>query len=240
MRALAGIPANYKVLFLQGGASLQFSMVPMNLLHARRHGRLHRDRRLGEEGAQGSEEASARPTSRRRPRTSNFKRIPSQARLKLTPGAAYVHMTSNNTIYGTEWLVRAGRRRRPARLRHVVRHLLAGRSTSRSSASSTPARRRTSGPSGVTVVIVREDLLARSADTLPTMLNYRTACGERIAVQHAAVFGIYILRLVLKWLLAQGGLTAIRKVNERKAGLLYDELDRTDVLAPHAERTAGR
>ena len=125
MRTLAGIPANYKVLFLQGGASLQFSMVPMNLLAAGHDGRLHRHGRLGEEGAEGSEEGrrdERRGVDRDRELQAHSG---AGARLKLTPGAAYVHMTSNNTIHRHRVAVHARRRRRAARLRRVVGHLLA-------------------------------------------------------------------------------------------------------------------
>jgi phosphoserine aminotransferase len=92
------------------------------------------------------------------------------------------------------------------------------------------------GPSGVTVVIVRDDLLARSADTLPTMLNYKTQADNGSMYNTPPAFGIYILRLVMKWLIAQGGLKAIQAVNGRKAKILYDELDRTAFWQPHADK----
>jgi phosphoserine aminotransferase len=93
------------------------------------------------------------------------------------------------------------------------------------------------GPSGVTVVIVREDLLARSVDTLPTMLNYRVQADNGSLYNTPPVFGVYVLGLVLKWLKSVGGLSAIQQANERKAGLLYAELDRTDFWRPHADRS---
>ena len=92
------------------------------------------------------------------------------------------------------------------------------------------------GPSGVTVVIIRDDLLARSADTLPTMLNYKTHAENGSLYNTPPTFGIYILRLVMKWLIGQGGLKAIQAVNERKAKILYDELDRSSFWKPHADR----
>ena len=99
-----------------------------------------------------------------------------------------------------------------------------------------PARRRTSGPSGVTVVIIRDDMLARSADSLPTMLNYRTHAENGSLYNTPPVFGIYILRLVLKWLVGVGGLTKMQELNERKAALLYAELDRSPFWRPHAAK----
>jgi phosphoserine aminotransferase len=234
MRKLGGIPDNYKVLFLQGGASLQFSMVPMNLLTpgATADYIITGDwakKALKEAKKVGATNVAATTES------TNFKRIPAQGDLKLTPGAAYVHMTSNNTIHGTEWhhlpdvgdapLVCDASSDMYARPIDVSRFglIYAG-------------AQKNLGPSGVTVVIVREDLLARSADTLPTMLNYRTHAENGSLYNTPPVFGIYILRLVLKWLVSLGGLPAIAKINERKANMLYDELDRTDFWRPHADK----
>jgi phosphoserine aminotransferase len=163
-----------------------------------------------------------------------FKRVPQQSELTLTPGAAYVHMTSNNTIFGTEF-------------KYVPE---TGGVPLVSDASSNIFSRpidisklgliyagaqKNLGPSGVTLVIVREDLLERSADSLPSMLNYKTMAANGSLYNTPPVFGIYILGLVLKWMLKQGGLEAIATVNDRKAKTLYDELDRTDFWRPHAD-----
>jgi phosphoserine aminotransferase len=233
LRRLAGVPDSYKVLFLQGGASLQFSMVPMNLLGAGDSAdyiitgdwskkALKEAKKVGTAAVAGSTEAGG------------FKRIPSQQELTLTSGAAYVHMTSNNTIFGTEYkyvpetgdvpLVNDASSNIFSRPVDVSKFglIYAG-------------AQKNLGPSGVTLVIVREDLLARSADTLPSMLNYRLMAENGSLYNTPPVFGIYILGLVLKWMLKQGGLDAIAQVNDRKAKLLYDELDRTDYWRPHAE-----
>jgi phosphoserine aminotransferase len=234
MRALGGIPPNYKIVFLQGGASMQFSMVPMNLLTSGATAdyiitgewskkALKEAKRVGATNVAASTEEGG------------FKRVPSQQELKLTPGAAYVHMTSNNTIWGTEWhsapdtgtvpLVNDASSDIFSRPIDVNRYglIYAG-------------AQKNLGPSGVTVVIVREDLLARSADSLPTMLNLKTQAENGSLYNTPPVFGIYILRLVLKWLVGIGGLDAIGRINERKAKLLYDELDRTPFWRPHADR----
>ncbi len=165
----------------------------------------------------------------------NFKEIPAQADLRLTPGAAYVHMTSNNTIHGTEWAYVPDVGATP---------LVCDMSSDMYSRPIDISRygliyagaQKNLGPSGLTVVIIRDDLLARSADTLPTMLNYRTHADNGSLYNTPPVFGIYILRLVLKWLVALGGLAEIQTVNERKAGLLYAELDRSPFWRPHAVR----
>jgi phosphoserine aminotransferase len=164
-----------------------------------------------------------------------FRRIPQQGELKLTSGAAYVHMTSNNTIAGTEW-------------KYVPE---TGAAPLVSDASSNIFSRpidvskfgliyagaqKNLGPSGVTVVIIREDLLARSSDSMASMLNYKLISDNGSMYNTPPTFGIYILGLVLKWLIKNGGLEAIGQVNDRKAGVLYAELDRTEFWKPHADK----
>jgi phosphoserine aminotransferase len=233
LRSLANVPSNYKVLFLQGGASLQFSAVPMNLLTA---GRSADYIITGDWAKKAQKEAKKVGTTNVAASTEagGFKRVPRQDELVLTSGAAYVHMTSNNTIFGTEF--------------HYVPDV--GDAPLVNDASSDIFSRpidvskfglvyagaqKNLGPSGVTLVIVREDLLARSADSLPSMLNYRLMAENGSLYNTPPVFGIYILRLVLKWMIKQGGLEAIGSVNDRKAKTLYDELDRTDYWRPHAD-----
>ena len=237
MRALAGIPAGYRILFLQGGASLQFSMVPMNLLTP---GSTADYIVTGDWSKKALKEAKRVGSTHVAASTEDghFRRIPMSSELKLTPGAAYVHMTSNNTIHGTEW--------------HALPDvggvpLVCDASSDMYSRPIDVSRfgliyagaQKNLGPSGVTVVIVREDLLGRSAESLPTMLNYKTQAENGSLYNTPPVFGIYILRLVLKWMVAQGGLGAIEKINVRKAELLYAELDRTPFWTPHAD-TASR
>ncbi len=234
VREVGGVPANYKVLFLQGGASLQFSMVPLNLLTAGSTAdyiitgswsqkALKEAKKVGPINIAASSEAE------------QFTRIPRQDELKLTPGAAYVHLTSNNTIFGTEWktlpqvgnvpLVADTSSDMFSRPLDVAKHALiyAG-------------AQKNLGPSGVTMVIVREDLLERSAPTLHTMLNYKVAAENNSMYNTPNTFGIYVLGLVVKWIKAQGGLAAIAKVNERKAAKLYAEIDRTGFYRGTAQK----
>jgi len=233
MRALAGIPANYRILFLQGGASLQFSMVPMNLLTS---GSIADYIVTGDWAKKALKEAKKVGTTNVAASTEegNFRRIPIQSELKLTPGAAYVHLTSNNTIHGTEWHALPDTGGVP---------LVCDASSDIFSRPIDASRfglvyagaQKNLGPSGVTMVIVRDDLLARSSDALPTMLNYKTQAENKSMYNTPPVFGVYILGLVLKWLIAQGGLAAIEKINVGKADLLYGELDRTTFWTPHAD-----
>lgn len=234
IRQLAGVPSNYRVLFLQGGASLQFTMVPMNLStpestadylvtgvwatkaadEARKIGKVH----------------VAATT-----KAEQFTRIPRAEEIVLTPGAAYVHMTSNNTIYGTQWKVLPDVGGIPlvsdtssdmfSRPIDVARHglIYAG-------------AQKNMGPAGVTVVIIRDDLLSRSAASLPVMLSYAVHAENGSLYNTPPVFAIYMLGLVTRWLIGQGGLEAIAAVNERKAGKLYAEIDRSGFYRGTAQK----
>ena len=227
IRALANIPSNYQVLFLQGGASLQFSMVPMNLLGAGQTADYidcgsWADKALKEAKKLGTVNVAASTKGE------NYSRLPLQSELTLTPGASYVHMTSNNTIEGTEYstlpdigdvpLVSDNSSDIFSGPIDVVKHglIYAG-------------AQKNIGPAGVTLVIIREDLVARSAGNkaLPTMLNYGTHVENSSLYNTPPAFGIYAVGLVIKWLLELGGLPAIAAINQRKAGKLYAEIDRT-------------
>jgi len=225
IRHLASIPSSYRVLFLQGGASLQFSMVPMNLLTA---GATADYIDSGSWAEKAIKEAKKVGTVNVAATTKdeNYSRVPKQAELKLTPGAAYVHMTSNNTIEGTEYkdlpvvgdapLVSDTSSDMFSRPIDVSRHALIY-----------SGAQKNMGPAGVTVVIIREDLLQRSQKSMPTMLNYAVHAENGSLYNTPPAFAVYALGLVMKWLLAQGGLGAIAAVNERKAAKLYAEIDRT-------------
>ncbi|HKV98261.1 MAG TPA: 3-phosphoserine/phosphohydroxythreonine transaminase [Vicinamibacterales bacterium] len=234
MRTIGGIPDNYKVLFLQGGASLQFSMVPMNLLTP---GATADYILTGDWAKKAMKEAKRVGATSVAASTEdgNFKRIPKQSELKLTSGAAYVHMTSNNTIHGTEWHYQPNVGAAPL-VCDASSDIFSRPIDIKSYGLIYAGAQKNLGPSGVTVVIVRDDLLARSADTLPTMLNYKTQADNGSMYNTPPAFGVYILRLVMKWLLGQGGLKAIQAVNERKAKILYDELDRSAFWKPHADK----
>ena len=237
MRRLAGIPDDYRILFLQGGATLQFSMVPLNLLT---EGRTADYVMTGTWADKAAKEARRVGSVHETGSTADtgFNRIPTDAELDLTPGAAYVHMTSNNTIEGTQWhrlppvggvpLVSDASSDIFSRPIDVSRYgvIYAG-------------AQKNLGPSGLTVVIIREDLLERSSKALHTMLNYAVHAENGSLYNTPPAFGIYVLGLVLEWILGQGGLPAIAAVNERKAGKLYAELDRTGFWRPTAE-TASR
>lgn len=232
VRELGGITEDYAVLFLQGGASLQFSMVPMNLLTPGRSAdyvitgvwgqkAIAEARKVGTVRVAGSTEADG------------FHRVPSQDELQLDAAAAYVHVTTNNTIYGTQW---------PAMPAVGDVPLVVDASSDIFSGPIDVARygviyagaQKNLGPSGVTLVIIRKDLLTRSSAGLPTMLNYAVQAEHGSRYNTPNTFGIYILGLVTRWMLEQGGLGSIGERNARKAAALYAEIDRTGFYRGHA------
>ncbi|HET8674797.1 MAG TPA: 3-phosphoserine/phosphohydroxythreonine transaminase, partial [Blastocatellia bacterium] len=233
MRKLAGIPDNYRVLFLQGGASLQFTMVPMNLLPAGGKAdyiltgvwskkALKEAKRIGQANVAGTTEAE------------NFARIPRPDEIKLDPEAAYVHFTTNNTIYGTEWKQEPQTGDVPL-VADASSDIFSHRIDVSKYGLIYAGAQKNLAPAGVTLVIIRDDLLARSPESLPTMLNYNTHAAERSLFNTPPVFAIYVMRLVLKYLLDQGGLEEVERRNKEKAALLYDAIDATDFYRAHAE-----
>ena len=227
IRALAGIPSNYKVLYLQGGASLQFSMVPMNLLGPGQTADYIDCGTWGEKAIAEARKVGAVNVAAST-KADNYSRLPKQSELRLTPGAAYVHMTSNNTIEGTEYktlpevgdvpLVSDNSSDIFSGPLDISRHglIYAG-------------AQKNMGPAGITLVIIRDDLVARSkANTsLATMLNYAVHAENSSLYHTPPAFGVYAVGLVIKWLLGIGGLNAVGELNARKAGKLYTEIDRT-------------
>ena len=234
IRELAGVPANYRILFLQGGASLQFSMVPMNLMQPGATAdyvdtgtwavkAIDEARRVGTINVTGST------------KNDNYNRIPAQSELRLTSGASFVHITTNNTIEGTEWKTLPDAADVP---------LVADASSDILSAPIDITRfgviyagaQKNLGPSGVTLVMIREDLLARSDKGLPTMLSYKVLAENNSLYNTPNTFGIYILGLVTQWLKSLGGLPAMARLNQRKAAMLYSEIDRTGFYRGTAQK----
>jgi phosphoserine aminotransferase len=233
IRALAGIPDGYHVLFLQGGASLQFSMVPMNLLPAGGSAdyivtgswsqkAVKEARRVGGVKIAASTEAD------------NFTRIPTQGELVLDPDAAYVHYTTNNTIFGTEfgYVPEVGG---VPLIADTSSDMFSGPLDVSKFALIYAGAQKNLAPAGMTLVIIREDMLERTPSSLPTMLQYPIHVENNSLYNTPPVFTIYVMGLVLKWLVKQGGLEAIEQINTRKADKLYAEIDRTGFYRAHAQ-----
>jgi phosphoserine aminotransferase len=225
IRMLARVPANYKILMLQGGASLQFSMVPMNLLGAGQTADYIDSGSWADKAAKEAKKVG-KVNIAATTKGENYSRLPESAEIKLTPSAAYVHMTSNNTIEGTQWKSLPDAGDVPL-VSDTSSDMFSGPIDIARHALIYAGAQKNLGPSGVTLVIIREDLLERSADALPTMLNYKVQAENDSLYNTPNTFGIYILGLTMKYLRSIGGLEAIAKVNHRKAAKLYAEIDRT-------------
>jgi phosphoserine aminotransferase len=234
LRTLANIPDGYHVLFLQGGASLQFSMVPMNLLPAGGSAdyvvtgawsqkAVKEAKRVGGVKIAATTEAE------------NFTRVPQQSELTLDPAAAYVHYTTNNTIFGTEfhYLPEVGG---VPLVADTSSDMFSGPIDVSKFALIYAGAQKNLAPAGVTLAIVRDDMLKRTPSTIPTMLQYGVHVENKSMYNTPPVFPIYIMRLVLAWLLKKGGLEAIEKQNARKSDKLYAEIDRTAFYTGHAQK----
>jgi phosphoserine aminotransferase len=237
VRELLNVPANYQVLFLQGGASLQFSMVPMNLLGSS----MHADYVVtGSWGAKAVIEAEkiGRASVIWSGQQGNFTRVPNAEELCFTPGAAYVHYTSNETIHGVEF----------------DRDLEAGGIPVVCDASSNIFSRpvdlnqyslvyagaqKNIGPSGLCLVIIREDLLQMAHDRMPSMLDYGLIAKNGSMYNTPNTWAVYIAGLVFDWLREQGGVAAMAERNAVKAQRLYNAIDSSDgFYRGHADRSA--
>lgn len=226
LRRVMGISDDYAVLFLQGGASLQFSMLPMNL-YLKGHpvdlintgtwtkkamvelGKVAEYRLAGDGSAD------------------NFLRLPKLSALKFSPDASYVHLASNNTIAGTAWQDFPDTGDVPLVVDMSSDILSRPIDVSKFGVIFAGAQKNI-GPAGVTVVIIRKDLAERADDSLPTMLNYRTHIDKGSMFNTPPTWGIYIIALVAEWLEAMGGLSVMEKRNQEKAAVLYRAIDEND------------
>jgi len=233
MRELLSIPANYQILFLQGGASLQFSMAPMNFLPADGSADYVITGSWGKKALKEAKKVGGVNVAATMA-DGGFTRVPSREEMSLNPHAAYVHITSNETIEGVEW-------KREPEVGDVP--LVADASSNILSREIDVDRygliyagaQKNMGPSGLTVVILRDDLLQRIPEGLATMLDYRTHVENKSLYNTPNTWGIYILGLVCKWLKEKGGVAAMERENEDKAQLIYDAIDATDFYRGHAD-----
>ncbi len=222
LRDLLQIPDNYKVLFLQGGASTQFAAIPMNLLRKGNADYIltgHFAKKAYEEATKyGSIHVAASSES------DQFAYIPKQEQLDLNPDADYVYLCNNNTIYGTEWNYVPETNGVPI-VADMSSDILSRPIDVSKYGLIFAGAQKNMGIAGVTVVIVREGLLGSTLPGTPTMLNYKTMADKDSMYNTPPTYAIYILGLVLEWIEQQGGVAAMKERNEKKAKLLYDYLD---------------
>jgi phosphoserine aminotransferase len=234
LRGLLTIPDDYEILFLQGGASLQFSMVPMNLLEdgstasyvitgAWSEKALKEAQKIGNAMIAASSKLA------------NYKTIPGTAEIDIPNESSYLHITTNNTIYGTQWhSIPEGL---PIPLVADMSSDILSRPLNISSYGLIYAgAQKNLGPSGVTVVIIRKELLKRSRTELPSMLNYQVHADSQSLYNTPPTLSIYFLMLVLEWAEALGGVEQLELLSKQKAALLYDAIDSSDgFYTGHAE-----
>ena len=233
LRDLLKIPSNYHILFLQGGASLQFSMVPMNFLPADGSADYVLTGSWGKKALKEAKKVGAVNVAATMA-DGGVTRVPSRDEMSLNPHAAYVHITSNETIEGVQW------KREPnvGDVPLVVdssSDILSRELDVNKYALIYAGAQKNMGPSGVTLVILRDDLLQRIPENLATMLDYRIHVENKSLYNTPNTWGIYIMDLVCKWLQDQGGLAGMEKLNDEKAQLLYDAIDATDFYRGHAD-----
>lgn len=230
-----GVPSTHQVLFLQGGASLQFTMVPLNLSHPSKPAcyidtgawsqrAITESQVLGETKVIASSQAT------------NYDRIPEFPAAEAYKDSSYVHITTNNTIYGTEYMeipqlanenvlvcdLSSNIASRPMNLEHI--------------ALGYAGAQKNLGPSGVTLVFIRKDLLTyTSALPVTKFLQYKTHAENTSLYNTPNTFGVLVLKLVLEWIRDEGGLSAIAQRNRQKAETLYQVLDQSQLFTPHAQ-----
>ena len=236
MHKLMGIPDTYKVLFLQGGATLQFSMVPINLLPA---GKVADYIDTGYFASRAIKEAKliGKVNVVASTKDSNYTRLPTQGELKLTPDAAYCHITSNNTIYGTQWQTFPNTGEVPL-VSDMSSDIMSRKIDVTKFGIIYAGAQKNLGPAGVTCVIIRKDLVGHAPVTTPTMLDYKVHAENNSCYNTCPVTAIFVVHEVLKWVEEQGGVSKIEATNIEKAKLIYDIIDSGNFYRGHAEKAS--
>ena len=234
LRRLLAIPEDYAVLFLQGGASLQFAMAPMNFYVA---GKPVDVLHTGTWTAKAIEELKKVASFRLAASTEaeKFARLPRKDEISFAPDASYVHVCTNNTIEGTEWSTIPVTGDIPV-VADMSSNILSRPVDVERFGLIFAGAQKNLGPSGITVVIVRRDWAERAGDKIAKILQYRTHIKERSLYNTPPTFAVYAVGLVLDWIEAQGGVPAIEKRNVAKAALLYSTIDATGYYSCPVER----
>ncbi|PFK47042.1 3-phosphoserine/phosphohydroxythreonine aminotransferase [Bacillus cereus] len=228
LRELMHIPENYDVLFLQGGASLQFSMVPFNLMNAHKRAgyiitgswskkALQEAKKIGEAEVIASSEEE------------RFSKIPYVDVLRVPKELDYVHITTNNTIEGTKYVELPQLTDIPL-IADMSSNILSEEYDVEKFGLIYAGAQKNLGPAGLTIAIIKKDLIGKADPSCPTMLNYETYSKNNSLYNTPPSFSIYVTKLVLEWLKEQGGVSAMEEQNRRKAAILYDFLDESKLF----------
>lgn len=233
LRRVMNIPDNYKVLFLQGGATMQFSMIPLNLMKTGKadyavtgyfaKNAMKEAKKFGSISVAASSEDD------------KFSYIPSQEQLKLDPEADYFYICANNTIYGTEWHYVPETGNVPI-VADMSSNILSKPVDVSKYGMIFAGAQKNMGPAGLTVVIIREDLMGNVRENSPVLLDYKLMAEKESMYNTPPTYSIYILKLVLEWIESIGGIDAMDKLNEKKCRILYDYLDSSKLFKPVARK----
>lgn len=237
IRDLLGVPANYRILFLQGGATLQFAMVPMSFLGASERADYVV---TGAWGAKALKEAERFGTATAifSSAASGFRSIPATDALTFSPDARYIHYTSNETIHGVEFKYDLDGGSIPV-VCDASSNILSKPIDIEKYELIYAGAQKNIGPSGVTLVIIRDDFLNSARDGLPSMLDYRLYAEHGSMLNTPNTWGVYMVHLVCEWLSDQGGMAVMTRKNEEKAAILYDTIDGSGgFYVGHADRDA--
>lgn len=225
LRELMEIPENYKVLFLQGGATLQFSMVPLNLMKNKKAGYIHTGtwskKAIAEAKKFGEVEVIASSEDK------NFTYIPKVDKGSFDPSFDYIHMTTNNTIEGTAFSEIPDTGEIPL-VADMSSNILSEVVDVTKFGVIYAGAQKNIGPAGLTIVIIREDLIGDAPENCPIMLDYKTHSENESLYNTPPTFAIYMASLVFEWLQALGGVEEMEKINREKVAILYDYLDGSD------------
>ena len=237
MRELLSIPDNYQVLFLQGGATLQFSMIPINFLGENETADYVVTGAWGKKAIKEAKRCGNAETIYS-DAENNFKSVPAEGELNFSENAKYVHYTSNETIEGVEFKYELDGGGIPV-VCDMSSNILSKPLDIEKYGLIYAGAQKNIGPSGVTLVIIRDHLLAQVPENQHSMLDYRLLAEKDSMLNTPNTWGIYIINLVTEWLKEKGGLAEMEKINEEKAGILYDAIDSSDgFYKGHADKNA--
>jgi len=239
LRELLAIPQNYKVLFLQGGAAAQFATIPMNLLRGK-SGADYVSTGQWSKKAVSEAKKYCKVNVAASSEDANFTYVPKQASWKLDPGAAFVHVTTNETIGGVEfhWTPDTGA---VPLVADASSHILSRPMDVSRYALIYAGAQKNIGPAGLTIVIVRDDLIGHAAPVTPTVFDYKVQAESDSMYNTPPTYGIYMAGLVFEWLKGLGGVSKMEEVNIAKANLIYDYLDQTEFYhSPVAKEDRSR
>ena len=234
LRTLMAIPENYKVLFLQGGASLQFAMIPLNLFAKHKKAYyvntgMWAKKAISEAKKYGAVEVTASSEDR------NFSYIPELKKEMFKADADYVHITTNNTIEGTRFSNLPDTNGLPI-VSDMSSCILSEVINVAQYGLIYAGAQKNIGPAGLTIVIIREDLIGKEMDITPTMLKYSIHAGEDSLYNTPPTYAIYMAGLVFEWMLQNGGASAMEALNRKKAALIYDYLDQSKLFKGTADK----